>query len=237
MTLEEVGGPLRIKSWKEGKAKGLGDAYLNRLVDAGIIPAPDPLDMDVSNASLEDKLLGALRICEVYLPAEEKEQFRQLFNPTNIAITVSVVGLWAASHGTPIGYIVDIILLAVSIYMTGRRFASDIDAFDFIDAGTGRRLKPGDEKYELILERLEGGSTQFQHPDHMSWRTIEFSKPLITCKNTTMKFQIILDHTFREPLVDFRADGTVWRRYADPWFTKIPEPPLGMAFGRGDDPF
>ncbi len=48
--------------------------------------------------SAGDKLPGALRITEVYLPNELRTQFRQLFSAQNAAITSVVIGAWAAGR-------------------------------------------------------------------------------------------------------------------------------------------
>lgn len=110
---------------------------------------------------------------------------------------------------------------------SGKPFAGDYDIFEILDS-SGRRLKPGDALYEAVLRDLERGSIRIQHPDHMSW----------TPKNAwgeQIKIDIIKNHAYKEPLVEFRWDGSGWRTLADP----LPGDgiPLGLAFGRGENWF
>ncbi len=121
---------------------------------------------------------------------------------------------------------------------TGKKLASDIDPYEFVDANTGKRLADDDPRYQQILAYLQGGHTRLQHPDHVSWQTLQLDL-IAAGKNTKAKWKIVLEHAHKDRLVDFHPDGSVWRTFADPWYTKVSVQTGAptMSFGRGDDPF
>ena len=74
---------------------------------------------DVAHWDLQAKLLESARRAADFLPGEAREQFLQLFNPVNLAITTAVLLAWALAQLTPAGWIADIVLILIALGTLG----------------------------------------------------------------------------------------------------------------------
>ena len=84
-------------------------------------PVPGPIGRveSVEHMSLEDRFERVLYLTVPKLPGEIREEFVAILTPTNIAITVGVLAVWAGSHYFGIGFVVDIILLVGGVILVG----------------------------------------------------------------------------------------------------------------------
>lgn len=100
--------------------------------------APESPVGPVAAWSLEDRIERVLRLTLDKLPANMRSEFAELISPMSIGITVGIIVIWAASHGTPVGPAVDIILLLVGIVALGWGIFEAASAlYDFIVAIIG----------------------------------------------------------------------------------------------------
>jgi hypothetical protein len=67
--------------------------------------------MNVRSMSMQDRLAVAIRKASALLPGEAGRRLAALISPTALAITATVVGLWAASHFVGVGEVADVVLL------------------------------------------------------------------------------------------------------------------------------
>lgn len=79
----------------------------------------NPADPAPKELSDRFKLVLEMTIDSDLLTEAAKAELRSLIEPQNIAITVSVLVVWAASHAVGIGEIVDIIMVGVGVFMIG----------------------------------------------------------------------------------------------------------------------
>lgn len=73
----------------------------------------------INNMSQKDKLLEAITRSLPYLPAESQSLVKSMLEPTNVAILLSTLVIWAGSHFIGIGEIIDVILLATGVIILG----------------------------------------------------------------------------------------------------------------------
>ncbi|MFO0762072.1 MAG: polymorphic toxin type 46 domain-containing protein [Byssovorax sp.] len=69
--------------------------------------------------TLESRLTAALELALPKLPADMQAAFGELISPANLAITVGVLALWAASHAVGVGEIIDVGLLVYGLITLG----------------------------------------------------------------------------------------------------------------------
>ncbi len=69
--------------------------------------------------TLESRLSAALQLTLPKLPAEMQQAFGELISPANLAITVGVLALWAASHAVGVGEVVDVGLIIYGLITLG----------------------------------------------------------------------------------------------------------------------
>ncbi|MCG8597896.1 MAG: hypothetical protein MI785_26510 [Kiloniellales bacterium] len=107
---------------------------------AGATPAAPagPVSGPVSSWSLEQRIERVLRLTQDKLPGHMRAEFAALISPEAIAITIGIIAVWAASHGTPVGPAVDILLLLIGIVALGWGvFEAASALYDFIAAVVG----------------------------------------------------------------------------------------------------
>ena len=92
----------------------------------------------VSGWSLEQRIERVLGLTQDKLPGHMRAEFAALISPEAIAITIGIIAVWAASHGTPVGPAVDILLLLIGIVALGWGvFEAASALYDFIAAVVG----------------------------------------------------------------------------------------------------
>jgi hypothetical protein len=90
---------------------------------------------------------------------------------------------------------------------TGKDIAGDYDIFEILDKH-GKRITDADPRYNKILDDLRGRRIGVQHGAHVEWKpTDPFEKKIYQ--------EIIERHRTKEPLYEFREDGSVWETFAD----------------------
>ncbi|MEO7329383.1 MAG: hypothetical protein ABI193_12440 [Minicystis sp.] len=83
-------------------------------------PSPKPqASFDPRLLTLESRLTAALQLALPKLPADMQQAFGELLSPTNLAITVGVLVLWAASHAVGVGEVVDVGLIIYGLITLG----------------------------------------------------------------------------------------------------------------------
>jgi hypothetical protein len=75
--------------------------------------------MNVRSMSMQDRLAVVIRKALALLPGEAGRRLAALISPTALAITATVVGLWAASHFVGVGEVADVVLLMAGWVATG----------------------------------------------------------------------------------------------------------------------
>lgn len=75
--------------------------------------------LNVSTHSAERKVVESIRRSLPHLPGEARAAVEALVSPEAIAVVSGTLVLWAGSHFTGIGQIVDVILLAVGVVLLG----------------------------------------------------------------------------------------------------------------------
>jgi hypothetical protein len=75
--------------------------------------------MNVSSMSMQDRLAVVIRRAGALLPGDAGRRLTALLSPTALAIMVTVVGLWAASHSVGVGEIADVVLLVMGVVTIG----------------------------------------------------------------------------------------------------------------------
>jgi hypothetical protein len=86
----------------------------------------------IANWSDTDKVEEALRRSPQYMPADLGQQFEALLSPTNLAIMVGTLVVWAGSHFFGVGEVADVLLLVVGAFTIGWSIgdvAKDLYAF------------------------------------------------------------------------------------------------------------
>lgn len=78
----------------------------------------------VEKMSLEDRFEKVLFMTATKLPGQIRDEFLAFLTPTNIAITVGVLAVWAGSHYFGVGFVIDIILLVAGAIMIGWQILS-----------------------------------------------------------------------------------------------------------------
>lgn len=73
----------------------------------------------VSALEPSEKLLRAARLALPRLPAGMRAEFAALFEPRALAATTALLAAWAASHATPIGWLVDLGMLLLGVVALG----------------------------------------------------------------------------------------------------------------------
>ncbi|NJS09877.1 MAG: CHAP domain-containing protein [Microcoleus sp. CSU_2_2] len=106
-----------------------------------VFPDYTPVDVSEPSSSVAtsvatmsnlEKLEEAFKRAISRVDDEASRQLEELLTPENIAIMAGTMALWAASHGTPIGWIVDGVLLGVGIFTIGTEiFEAGKDIFEF----------------------------------------------------------------------------------------------------------
>lgn len=92
----------------------------------------------VATMSNLEKLEEAFKRALSRVDDEAGRQLEELLTPENIAIMAGTMALWAASHGTPIGWIVDGVLIGVGIFTIGLDiFEAGKDIFEFATGALG----------------------------------------------------------------------------------------------------
>jgi hypothetical protein len=87
------------------------------------------LRQSISSADYSRRLLISLSLAAKHLEDEEvKKQFLELFSAENIAITSSVLAVWALSHLFGVGEVIDAILLAATVATTAYEIEAIADA-------------------------------------------------------------------------------------------------------------
>jgi hypothetical protein len=90
---------------------------------------------------------------------------------------------------------------------TGKEIAGDYDIFEILDKN-GKRITDADPRYNKILDDLRGRRIGAQHGAHVEWKPKDpFEKKIYD--------EIIERHRSKEPLYEFREDGSVWETFAD----------------------
>lgn len=90
---------------------------------------------------------------------------------------------------------------------TGKEIAGDYDIFEILDKN-GQRITDADPRYNKILDDLRGRRIGAQHGAHVEWKPKDpFEKKIYD--------EIIERHRSKEPLYEFREDGSVWETFAD----------------------
>src|SRR5207344_1783079 len=69
--------------------------------------------------SKEDKIIETIKRSEPFLGPVLWQQVKELLSPTNIAIMLGTLVLWAASHLIGVGEVVDVALLLLGAFMLG----------------------------------------------------------------------------------------------------------------------
>ena len=96
------------------------------------VPSYNPKSVgttDVSAWRLEDRFINVLQRTGPKLPDEIREEFMALLQPQALAMIVAVLVVWAASHAFGIGFVADVILLAVGAAFLGYQIWSVADDF------------------------------------------------------------------------------------------------------------
>ncbi len=90
---------------------------------------------------------------------------------------------------------------------TGKDIAGDYDIFEILDKN-GKRITDTDPRYNKIIDDLRGRRIGVQHGAHVEWKPKDpFEKKIYE--------EIIERHRSKEPLYEFREDGSVWEVFAD----------------------
>jgi hypothetical protein len=90
---------------------------------------------------------------------------------------------------------------------TGKDIAGDYDIFEILDKN-GKRITDADPRYNKIVDDLRGRRIGAQHGAHVEWKPKDSFEIKI-------KEEIIERHRTKEPLFEFREDGSVWETFAD----------------------
>lgn len=130
---------------KQRDQDGAGDmrvvGFLKVFPDYAPADASDPsssVATSVATMSNLEKLEEAFKRAISRVDDEASRQLEELLTPENIAIMAGTMALWAASHGTPIGWIVDGVLLGVGIFTIGTEiFEAGKDIFEFATGALG----------------------------------------------------------------------------------------------------
>lgn len=75
--------------------------------------------LPVSALEPSEKLLRAAQLALPRLPAGMRAEFAVLFQPQALAATTALLAAWAASHATPIGWLVDLGMLLLGVVALG----------------------------------------------------------------------------------------------------------------------
>jgi hypothetical protein len=90
---------------------------------------------------------------------------------------------------------------------TGKDIAGDYDIYEILDKN-GKRITDADPRYNKIIDDLRGRRIGAQHGAHVEWKPKDpFEKKIYD--------EIIERHRSKEPLYEFREDGSVWETFAD----------------------
>jgi hypothetical protein len=90
---------------------------------------------------------------------------------------------------------------------TGKEIAGDYDIFEILDKN-GKRITDADPRYNKIIDDLRGRRIGAQHGAHVEWKPKDpFEKKIYD--------EIIERHRTKEPLYEFREDGSIWETFAD----------------------
>ncbi|QDT14253.1 hypothetical protein CA12_03240 [Alienimonas californiensis] len=73
----------------------------------------------VANMDLSERFEAALRMAPAKLSGALREEFEEVLSPTNIAIVVGVLVVWAGAHATPVGWIADVALFLAGLVALG----------------------------------------------------------------------------------------------------------------------
>ncbi len=95
-------------------------------------PIPTGRADRVLEMDLETRFGEVFRRTAPLLPSEVREEFEQLLEPSNLAIIVGVLAVWAASHAFGVGEVVDVLLLLAGVIFLGVQIwtvASDFTGF------------------------------------------------------------------------------------------------------------
>ena len=84
---------------------------------------------DVSAWRLEDRFINVMNRTGPKLPEEIRDEFMVLLQPQALAMIVGVLVVWAASHAFGVGFVADVILLAVGAAFLGFQIWSVADDF------------------------------------------------------------------------------------------------------------
>lgn len=82
-------------------------------------PSPATPPASIAGLSPTDKLLLAAQLALPKLPAGMRAEFATLFEPKALAATTALLAVWAASHATPLGWIVDLGILLLGVVALG----------------------------------------------------------------------------------------------------------------------
>ena len=91
-----------------------------------------------------------------------------------------------------------------------RALSPNVDEWDIPHkiVRNGELMKPSHPHYEPIMQRLRGRRVEAQHDGHLYW---EPGSPMAAAQ----KSRIIQQHRVREPLIEFRGDGSIWQALAE----------------------
>ena len=90
---------------------------------------------------------------------------------------------------------------------SGKEIAGDYDIFEILDKN-GKRITDADPRYKKIIDDLRGRRIGAQHGAHVEWKPKDaFEKKIYD--------EIIERHRSKEPLYEFREDGSIWETFAD----------------------
>ena len=76
-------------------------------------------DNQVKNATFDQKLQDIIQRAVPKLPGLIGNALLEMVQPTNLAIMGAILGVWAISQATPVGWVADLALLGYSIYTLG----------------------------------------------------------------------------------------------------------------------
>jgi hypothetical protein len=90
---------------------------------------------------------------------------------------------------------------------SGKEIAGDYDIYEILDKN-GKRITDKDPRYNRIIDDLRGRRIGAQHGAHVEWKPkTDFEKKIYD--------DIIERHKTKEPLYEFREDGSIWETFAD----------------------
>ena len=97
-------------------------------------------------------------------------------------------------------------LMGLDVYNEANEKLGDVN--ELILDKNGKRITDKDPRYNRIIKDLEGRRIGAQHGAHVEWKPkTDFEKKIYD--------DIIERHKTKEPLYEFREDGSIWETFAD----------------------